>query len=409
MNHNDRPPDDIPDCSTLARTIEAGLDLCAETRVLATPREIAGDAGILERVSFLEQTERAISELVGSLSNNLTSIRSQIVSLRQTAPVNKLPVEILQRIFFMGYVDVELPLWRDVHVRTICSVCRLWRAIATSQSELWTIVSLDSAQPYVRLCVERAGTQQFDITHGINMQRSDTSPRPWVLHGVCPFNRWKSLSVAFGEESASWKVFKKVAPHLSHLRKLTVETYWCLPNQLHQKEELLRISKLFPNLVSLYILWLPKASFNSALSFSLLDLRIDMELSEMNLATIFRECSSLRRLWISTVSPEISDDGSDWNSTGIGEIHSVQLSAPTTLESIVLAEDVDTGGLRCIVQRLEAPNLKELGVLMDAEINLGGTDWSESIANLVSLGRVLNSNGLTHSGFPSSFIASRIY
>ena len=352
-------------------------------------REIAGDAGILERVSFLEQTERTISELVGSLSNTLASIRFQIVSLRQIlASVNKLPMEILQRIFFMGYVDVGLPLWRDVHVRTICSVCRLWRAIATSQSELWTTVSLGSAQSYVRLCVERAGSRPFNITHPINMQRADTSPKSWVHRGVCPLDRWKSLNVALGEESASWKVFRKVAPHLSHLRKLTVEVYPRPPSRLHRKEELLRISGLFPNLMSLYILWLPKTSFNSALSSSLVDLRIDMELSEVDLAAIFRRCSSLRRLWISTVYPEVLDEGTDWNGIGIGigGIRRVQLSAPTALESLVLSEDVNIGNLRSIIQRLEAPNLKELAILVDAEGNSGGAVWSESIANLVSLG-----------------------
>jgi hypothetical protein len=383
MRPHEGPPDDVRDRATvLARTIEAGLGMCAERHVLAVPGGPAGDAGILDRIASLEQAEGVINELVANLSNALASFRTQIVSLRQAlAPVNKLPVELLQRIFFMGYIDIELPLWRDLHVRTICSVCRLWRAIATSQSELWTTMSLNSPQPYVRLCVERAGTQQFDVTHTTRMQRSDTSPNSWIIREVCPFNRWKSLNITFREESASWKVFQKGAPHLSHLKKLTIEMYPCPFGRTYRKEELLEIYKLFPNLTSLYILWLPRGSLKFAFSPSLVDLRIDMNLSESDLATIFEECLSLRRLWISTVFPRMILDESDWGSAEDGGF---QLSAPTTLESLVVSEDVDIGNLRCIVQRLEAPNLKELCILMDADAKPDGTVLSDGIAKLVS-------------------------
>lgn len=383
MRPHEGPPDDVRDRAiALARTIEAGLGVCAETHVLAVPRGPTGDAGILDRIASLEQAEGVIKELVANLSNTLASFRTQIVSLRQAlAPVNKLPVELLQRVFFMGYVDIELPLWRDLHVRTICSVCRLWRAIATSQSELWTIVSLNSSLPYVRLCVERAGTQQFDVTHTTRMQRSDTSPKSWIIREVCPFNRWKSLNITCREESASWKVFQKGAPHLSHLKKLTIEMYPCPFGRTYRKEELLEICKLFPNLTSLYVLWLPRRSLKFAFSPSLVDLRIDMNLSESDIATIFEECLSLRRLWISTVFPPMVLDEPDWSSAEDGVS---QLSAPTTLESLVVSEDVDIGNLRCIVQRLEAPNLKEFCILMDADAKPDGTVLSDGIANLVS-------------------------
>ena len=387
MGRDDGQPDDVRKrASTLARTIEAELDLSAKGRFLADSPAIAGDAGILDRISSLEQTEREIKDLVASLSDTLTSVRSRILSLRQTlALVNNLPVEILQCIFFMGYTDLELPMWRDLHVRIICSVCRLWRAIATSQSELWTTVSLDSSLSYVRLCVKRAGTKQFDVTHTINMQRSDTNPHPWTVREVCPFKRWRSLSITLGEESASWKVFQKAAPHLSHLRKLIIEMYPCPPSRIYRKEELVQISKLFPNLTSLYILWLPRASFKSSLPVSLVDLRIDMKISESNLATIFEECSSLRRLWVSTISsPIIWADEFNWGDVENGRASN--LYAPATLKSLFLSEDVGIGNLRSIVHKLEAPNLRELSILMDDESNPDGTVSSEYIANFVSPG-----------------------
>jgi len=81
------------------------------------------------------------------------------------------------------------------------------------------------------------------------------------------------------------------------------------------------------------------------------------------------------------VFPPMVLDEPDWSSAEDGVS---QLSAPTTLESLVVSEDVDIGNLRCIVQRLEAPNLKEFCILMDADAKPDGTVLSDGIANLVS-------------------------
>lgn len=382
---------------------------------LAAQHSLAIDADIVARLTSFEQAQSTVESVISELSQSLSALRSQHASLRQLlVAVNMLPAEVFNRIFLMSYYDIEYAPWRPRYARTVSSVCRQWRSIAISQGELWTTILLDAAEPSVRISVERACLQRsFDVTHSFAMQKSTHPPKSWIATAVCPPARWRSLNITLKRDSTSWKAFKKVMPKFSSrtsegrgLERLTIDMYPAIPGiGYFDTQADLQISRLFPNLQSLHVVRLEDKALRAALSPTLVNLRLSILITSADLRMIFRECSGLRRLWLSPIrdatqpvsntsnsddfhlgdedeEDEGGEDGSegedfqimdvdDTDPHGSAGVSFMPLIAPGTLKSLVLDEDTTFEFVRTIIKNLEAPGLKQLTILSDVDADGG--------------------------------------
>lgn len=365
---------------------------------ISAQHSLAIDPIITERLSSLRQSGRVIKDVVEELSLALAAIKSRYVSLKQMLnPVNMLPTEVLERVFLLGFYDIEHLPSRPCYARTISSVCQRWRSIGLLQRDLWTTILLNASESSIRLAVDRASRRQFDVTHSSIMEHSVDCPQTWIsVSSVCPPERWRSLDVGFRHLSTTWKMFKKISPRLEGLKRLTIDAYPSPKGNMTYYRELeanLCASDLFPNLESLYIIWLPDITFRTCLSPTLVDLRLTIPINDDDLREIFMECTSLRQLWLSSRrivnadettydSASIPDSESDdeaeaGNYIGEGFVNYDHLSKdwnfeyPTipletsTLESLILDQDLDVGFTAHIIEQLDAPKLKRFAVLLD--------------------------------------------
>ncbi|KAF8315427.1 hypothetical protein DL93DRAFT_2166792 [Clavulina sp. PMI_390] len=375
---------------------------------LTSQLEMAKDTAVLERLSFLRRSATSIEGSISELSEALKILRSRHAALRQTlAAVNMLPAEVLQRIFLISHNDVETASWRPSHARTISSVCRRWRAVALTQSELWTTILLDGAEPTMRLTVERAGNRPFQVTHTLKMQQTTSIPKIWITSDVVPLSRWRSLSMAVKAGSTSMKAFHKIRKGLTNLESLTIDAerkyrtpfLTMLPPDLD-------LATTFPRLQSLHVMSAPVAVCRSALTASLVNLRLDLSVTLSDIITIFDSCQSLRRLWLSPAADagnafgqnphagDIVDEDHDADedvggdndgdeamevdlelpataatsaSTRTSRREVEDLVAPPEFESLVLEEEVGLYLTQRIIETLRAPSLKHLDILLDPD------------------------------------------
>ena len=96
------------------------------------------------------------------------------VPLNMTAPISRLPVELLQTIFRIAF-----PIRKKAHafkILQITHVCRYWRAAAHSCTGFWSNIFIDDTTPaFVTCCLELAGGQPLNIY--INLEIMTTYSR----------------------------------------------------------------------------------------------------------------------------------------------------------------------------------------------------------------------------------------
>ena len=118
---------------------------------------------------------------VDALEKSLSGVSLKIRTMRNAlVPVNRLPVEVLQRI----------PSWLAyaADIVAVSHVCRYWRASFLSYSELWTYLNCRSEHA-TRTMVERSGVAPLDIVISPGY-----SPNAFC-YTIPHVGRWVSLDV----------------------------------------------------------------------------------------------------------------------------------------------------------------------------------------------------------------------
>jgi hypothetical protein len=114
--------------------------------------------------------------------------------------MHALPVELLARIFtfyaeVLNNPSLPYPAWLS-----ITHVCRRWRTIALSHSQLWTSVTKRLSLPWTKAFMERSGTMlmDFDIDTDLDLPRPYTRTCFYledIVLLLADFTRIRSLSL----------------------------------------------------------------------------------------------------------------------------------------------------------------------------------------------------------------------
>lgn len=87
-----------------------------------------------------------------------TAIYEQQTPLNTTAPINRLPVELLQATFKIAF---KIPVRKKAHalrVLRITHVCHYWRSAAHTHTGFWSSIFIDNTPPaFVAHCIELGG------------------------------------------------------------------------------------------------------------------------------------------------------------------------------------------------------------------------------------------------------------
>lgn len=331
---------------------------------------------IHHRLASLERAESSTEALINSLSLSLATMKARRMFLQQIlVPINMLPVELLQRIFNIAYRECDNPAWRPKYTRTICSVSRRWRDIGTSQPELWSTILLDHNEQYVHLCVERAGQERFDVTHSYGT----LDDQKWVSRGVCPLDRWRSLSIECENDSARWHTCRKLFPKIgtAGLEKATIALS-TKSRYSYTSLDTSAMKSLTQQLTTLYVAHIPYLMLPSSLSPTLINLRIDITIRDSDLRAVFTNCTRLERLWLQSIEgPSYAfvvpnEDGEDDDEDEDGDVHMDDagnnpallhpspMFAPPPLRCLGFGDDVPIHYMTHVSRYLRAPQLREL-------------------------------------------------
>ena len=217
------------------------------------------------------------------VSDRVLAVLSQFYYVANAvAPPNKLPPELLRMVFFHlrpstdhDWETEQTPPYANLFA--VSRVCRCWREVAISASELWThiILSASRAVPLekeistARLCMSRSGGQPLDFFYTALFCRS---------HGASEFvpdrHRLRSVVYGYPDDSRTTGELVKFLLSASNLGRLEIRTHESFslpilfPNTIPPLRELtlLRCSP-WPNnqlglLTSLYLLRQKEVSTN---------------------------------------------------------------------------------------------------------------------------------------------------
>jgi hypothetical protein len=237
------------------------------------------DPQILEIERDLSQTLRDLSQTLRDLFQTLRVIRT----IKNThAPINKLPPEVLSRVF--QHRDCGQDLVAATHV------CRYWRSTLISDPSLWTSLKFRSTRDVNRTLtyLERSKPATIDI--GINLEDLQDLR---VLQNFAPhISRTRSFIIdGFSDVfAASSLLLCKPAPSLEHL---SMQGYnnsaHALDNFLGQQAPSLR-SATFIGICPLLGSPFPLPNLTE------LTLRLLGGMGPIRLSSVFRLCSSCPQL-----------------------------------------------------------------------------------------------------------------
>ncbi|EJD40343.1 hypothetical protein AURDEDRAFT_153567 [Auricularia subglabra TFB-10046 SS5] len=206
--------------STYAAAIRARQDFVRETMGRLEGRSMALSASLQEATLALE----AAQAVVDALRNEREDVDKQheaLASTFATLPpafdpqiIQRLPTELLRAIFHEVVSRPDRPEWPSsicvdderTEAPYICaSVCRRWRAVATSMPSLWSYIAvdrLDSGLPAKSLFYTERVRQQLDRSksHPLDIVLEWLDGYPWSLEPqyprivaalVCHIARWR--------------------------------------------------------------------------------------------------------------------------------------------------------------------------------------------------------------------------
>ncbi|KAK0227424.1 hypothetical protein EDD85DRAFT_853666 [Armillaria nabsnona] len=140
--------------SSLITDLRNGIQICADTRAESIKRTLDG---LQPKLCEYDAEMKALEETLAYLKKGRADL-AHTISIYKTylAPVRRLPVELLRKIFSEACTFVEFPInWAheiqspsQIPLR-IASVCSYWRDICLSFPQLWSIVFIDADNPDV--------------------------------------------------------------------------------------------------------------------------------------------------------------------------------------------------------------------------------------------------------------------
>ncbi|KAH6901500.1 hypothetical protein BKA70DRAFT_1308840 [Coprinopsis sp. MPI-PUGE-AT-0042] len=158
-----------------------------------------------------ETTYASVDEARRLLDDRVLALEKQIVDIKhqrnQLAPTSRLPVEILTKIFLDQARSAQSPPQAPQHGSTginshpstmwmgISHVCRQWREVALSCSELWSVLNPGIPTKWIEAMIERSKAApisilNFDISYNQNPKK-----REILLKVLSEPGRWRRIQL----------------------------------------------------------------------------------------------------------------------------------------------------------------------------------------------------------------------
>lgn len=260
-------------------------------------------------------------------------------------PVHSLPVEIMRHIFSITYNSLHIPERARCSI-SLASVCRPWRNLALVHQELWNTFDASWSPEYRALTLSRLESTPSSIDAIIPAEIPFSPGEEFPLPAQ---NRWSSLHLTCTPLSPSWGLFMRLAPRLHELGNLTLDMDAEDPDTAAQ----IHVASLLPNLHTLRIVNIPSSIIWTPLTPKLINLWLDVVISDRGLRTIFAQCPLLELLSINLV---VSNKDGSLEAGGWSE---EPLIPPPNLRSLAFHQ-ISSGYLCHVVKYLHAPALENL-------------------------------------------------
>lgn len=227
------------------------------------------------------------------------------------------------------------------------SVCRSWRDISIRMQSLWSTFDTAWSPDLANLVMSRAGNfRQLEVS-------MSTVPKCVADAAFPSYERWRFLHLECTPASPTLELFSNTTPNLHHLTSLVIDIdEECVPGATS-----FNIQNLLPNITHVHIINLPSPMVWTMLTTKLISLTFEMPMSERGFLLILDTCTSLEELYILSITGEnrhvILAPNHVWQRSPI--------CVPKSLRALVFL-NVSAAYACHIVQHLEAPFLKELGI-----------------------------------------------
>ncbi|EIW83243.1 hypothetical protein CONPUDRAFT_143210 [Coniophora puteana RWD-64-598 SS2] len=289
-----------------------------QQEVTALDHELASLQSELARVQALIQSRTANrTKLLSSISEKKALLRSRSPSElhSQSLPVD-LPIELMHEIFrFCSLPSPSSTLSQPLTTPLLLGqVCRRWRAIAHSMSELWTALTVydyghwtpDTSVEMMRAWLRRSGTRpiRVHVKSTVSVRSEERAANFAVLQLLrAHMHRVRELSL-----NASWSYTQALlcgagssgstAHALPALRNLFVDLDACVdaPEAVQHAVEI-STSGVYalPSLTGVMLIGVPDTLVSAQPAFAHIT-ELSLVLRDVNVLRVLAHCTALRRL-----------------------------------------------------------------------------------------------------------------
>ncbi|TCD71922.1 hypothetical protein EIP91_000054 [Steccherinum ochraceum] len=170
-----------------------------------------------DHTAFANIRNRPASWIRAEVAQTLQHLSALYSVVNAEAPVCRLPPEILSQVF-LWVVALTSPKTNWVR---ITHVCRQWRDVALDCQTLWTHITPQHPEPFVSICLQRAGAAPLQVQYHHDASRGCKHSQEFMQTIGPHAPRFGDLDIA-APPSVMRKMVEKLGGPLPYLKRLAL-------------------------------------------------------------------------------------------------------------------------------------------------------------------------------------------